>query len=174
MVNSELSMILSIAEIRLCLNVLGYEQWNDLPLIETEESVEQRLMNAFLRLIQTNYLLPVTGGYKLNPALRQRILCIGQAECVYRLYEKEHILAFLYKKDCNIVGISPVLGQREFCKIWLSNDTSPADILTFFSNHVENAENLVIKEKEKTNIEKSLYDIEELTLFFEIDKKRRE
>ena len=55
---SESGSIFSIPELRLCMNLAGYEQWDDLPLVDTNEPAEQRIMNAFLHLIQLQRFLP--------------------------------------------------------------------------------------------------------------------
>ena len=107
MATPELSMILSIPELRLSLNMLEYTHWHDLPLIDTDESVEQRLMNAFLHLVQTGHLMNAEGGYRMAPGFEQLMTNIGQADNVYHLCKEQRIVAFFYEKDGKTV---PVMG----------------------------------------------------------------
>lgn len=170
MATPELSMILSIPELRLCLNTLGYT-WNDLPLIDTEEPVEQRLMNAFLHLIQTERLISAEDGYRMEPEFEQLMVNVGQADHVFHLYQEEQILAFFYEKDGQTVVISPDWGNREHCRLMQYRDAAPADIAAAMADETQP---LQLLRAEATGNDPDGYDLEKLAFFLAVNAKAEE
>lgn len=170
----ESSIILSIPELRLCMNVLGCGQWDDLPLMETAEPAEQRLMNAFLHLIQTDRFLPVEGGYQMEPAFEQLMRCIGQADSVCRLYQKGRILAFLYQKDSSVAAVSPDWGSRERCIISIFPGTAPAEVQAWFSEPANPGEEPELRQAGRPDMAGGRYDAEELAFFLGAPAKMEE
>ena len=114
---SESGSIFSIPELRLCMNLAGYEQWDDLPLVDTNEPAEQRIMNAFLHLIQLQRFLPGVQGYEMESNLEEMAKIVGGAEEIAHGCIGEHIAAFLYRKKERIVVIEPDLGHPEHCRV---------------------------------------------------------
>lgn len=165
----ESSLILSIPQIRLCMNVLGCGQWDDLPLLDTGEPAEQRLLNAFLHLIRTERFLPVEGGYEMEPALRRQMLRIAEADRVYHLYGKERILAFLYEKDGDLTVISPDPGNREHCKVSSFTGAAREDVLAWSSGPAARPEDLQLRPARDSEAHMGRYDISKLDLFLGID-----
>lgn len=162
---AESNLILSIPEFRLSLNVLGYSQWDDLPVVATAEPAEQRMMNAFLRLIQGGYFLPTEGGYRPEPEFERQILSVGQAEQVWHLYHKDQIMAFLYGKGSNIAAVSPDWGNPEYCRIWLFCDAAPEDLTEWFAGQTDSKEQLWLCPAEP-NAQRGIYDTHKLSLFY--------
>ena len=169
----ESTMILSIPEIRLCLSVLGCDYWGDLPMIDTCEPVEQRLMNAFLHLIQTGRFLPVEDKYQFEPGFCQQMLCIGLPERTWQLYEQGKVLAFLYERDHCITSISPDWGMQEGCRVSSFINAKPEDVLSWFSSLEEHPEVLELCQMEKLSAD-GQYDREKLAYFLGMAAKTEE
>lgn len=161
MITTEQSMLLTIPEIRLSLKLLGYEKWNDLPLIETDESVEQRIMNAFLKLIQSGYFEEYDGGYRMTEDFRKKMIWIGQADQVYHLWDEERIAVFVYEKEGEILLISPDFGKRDGCKITNLGACLPENIINEISDFENRRDYLELKraeaDKEEIGAEKLIY-----------------
>lgn len=171
MATPELSMILSIPQLRLSLNMLGYTHWHDLPLIDTDESVEQRLMNAFLHLVQTGHLINAEGGYRMAPGFEQLMTNIGQADNVYHLCEEQRILAFFYEKDGKTVVLSPDRGHWEHCRLMQYRDAVPADIAAVMA---EEMQPLQLLRAETTGNDPDGYDLEKLAFFLAVSAESEE
>ncbi len=120
----EISYILSVPQLRLCLDVLGCDEWDDLPMIDTQEPVEQRLMNAFLSMIQAGLFLPGEAGYQMEPVLAKKLQDIGQADKVWYLLAGGQILALLYSKDSHLAAVYPDEGKPEYCIVAFYEQTS--------------------------------------------------
>lgn len=114
---SESGVILSIPQLRLCMKLLDCPQWNDLPLIATEEPPEQRIMNAFLGVVQAGWLCSTPEGYAFESDFRDLMLRIGRAERRYLLFDGDQILSLLYECHGSVVAVMPDWGNRDHCKV---------------------------------------------------------
>ncbi len=161
----ERSMILSIPELRLGLNVLGCTQWDDLPLLDTGDAVEQRMLNAFLQLIQKGCFCPQGDKYVPDRDFSQMIRGIGRAERVHYLYAGEYVVAFLYEKGQIISVVSPDWGKREQCRISVFVDVPLAEIQMQFSVLAGETIQTNLKEYSKPQADNGTYNLHELSFF---------
>ena len=166
---SESGMILSIPQLRLCADTLGGKPWDDLPLLDTGEPVEQRLMNAFMKLTQSGYFLPEADGFKPTDEFAEVILHITHAKQVFRVWEDDRILAFFYEKDGSLVTICPDGGNPDHCRITCYPGQSPQQGLAQFPE----PEKLRLEEVPPQR-EMGQYDLEKLALFFAETKTTEE
>ena len=159
------SITLSSPELRLSLKVLGFAQWDDLPLLDTEEPVEQRLMNALLHLIQKECFYPVGEQYAPTREFCQLIGNIGQAERVYCLYAQQYILAFFYEKGQTISVLSPDWGKQEQCRVAAYEGSSLQELQVQYSVISDQRIKTELKRWEKGPEEEGTYDLEQLGYF---------
>ena len=114
---SESGSIFSIPELRLCMHLSGHSEWDDLPLVDTNEPAEQRIINAFLHLIQLQRFLPGVQGYEMESQVEEMAHIIGDAEEIAHLCLENQIATFLYRKKDRIVAVVPDLGHVDHCKV---------------------------------------------------------
>lgn len=158
--------ILSIPELRLCMNVLGFEAWDDLPLVATGEPAGQRLLNAFLHLIQQARFLPVEGGYEMEPSFRQQLCTLGEADRSHRLYEGQELLAFLYEKGDEAAVLTPDPGHPEHCKLHSFSGASTDRLLEWAGELARQPERLRLCPNEAAP---GTYEIENSAFFLGTD-----
>lgn len=159
---SESGVVLSITQLRLSLNLLDCIQWDDLPLIATEEPLEQRIMNAFLGLIQAGWLCSTPNGYDFDPDFRDLMLQLGQAEHRYRLYDGNQILALLYEHHGSVVAVTPDWGNRDHCKV-LHIATAPAAAAQILA---EGRDGLILQLQDDVDAASGQSNVEQLGFFF--------
>lgn len=63
--------ILSTLEVKICMQILGVEEWNYFPISLEEENLDQRIMEAFLRLVEMGFLESCDGGYRKTEQMEQ-------------------------------------------------------------------------------------------------------
>lgn len=63
--------ILSTLEVKICMQILGVEEWNYFPISLEEENLDQRIMEAFLRLVEMGLLESCDGGYRKTEQMEQ-------------------------------------------------------------------------------------------------------
>ena len=63
--------ILSTLEVKICMQILGVEEWNYFPISLEEENLDQRIMEAFLRLGEMGFLESCDGGYRKTEQMEQ-------------------------------------------------------------------------------------------------------
>ena len=63
--------ILSTLEVKICMQILGVEEWNHFPISLEEENLDQRIMEAFLRLVEMGFLESCDGGYRKTEQMEQ-------------------------------------------------------------------------------------------------------
>ena len=165
MMTPEATLILSTSELRLGLNLVGCSGWDDLPVIQTEESIEQKMMNAFLHLVETGQCISGGSGYLLLPEFRQQMLHIGQADRAYQVFEEERIRGFIYEKNGQHAVISPDWGNPQGCRLSNFGEAAAEDIVSWLARSPEQAKELVLRQAEKSPGEQGQYDMEKLAYF---------
>ena len=160
---NESGIILSIPQLRICLNLFDCPGWDDLPLADTGESTEQRLMNAFLDMIRAGWFVNTPDGYEPVPELRSLIVHVGQAEKVYQLYDERCIWAFLYEKAGAVAAIVPDLGNWEYCKILPDVGATAQEAAKTLA---EDGRELSLRRWDAALKKPGEYEIEQLGLFF--------
>lgn len=63
--------ILSTLEVKICMQILGVEEWNYFPISLEEENLDQRILEAFLRLVEMGFLESCDGGYRKTEQMEQ-------------------------------------------------------------------------------------------------------
>ena len=164
MMTPEETLILSTSELHLGLNLVGCSGWDDLPVLQTEESLEQKMMNAFLHLVETGQCISGGSGYLLRPEFRQLMLHIGQADRVYQVFEEERVRGFIYEKDGRYAVISPDWGNPQGCRLSIFGDAAAEDLISWLAESPEQEKELVLRQSEQS-AEPGQYDLEKLAYF---------
>lgn len=158
---SESGIVLSIPQLRLSMNLLDCPQWDDLPLIATEEPPEQRLMNAFLGMVHSGWLHPTPDGYVFDPDFRDLMVQIGHAARRYYLYDGDQLLAVLYEHHGSAAAVTPDWGNRDHCKILpFPNAADAARILA------GERDGLVLQQQNDSGASSGQYNMEQFGFFF--------
>lgn len=168
---NESGIILSIPQLRLCADTLTGKRWDDLPLLDTGEPLEQRLLNAFLKLIQAGYFLPEADGFAPTDEFAEIIACVSLPEKAFRLWEGERIAAFLYEKAGLLAVIAPDAGNPEHCRVTCYTGMTPEEaVKEQFPEH----EKLRLMQVQEADRQRDQSKPEKLALFFGATKKTEE
>lgn len=161
----DFTAILNTSELRLSLNLLGYHQWDDIPLIQTDESIEQRVMNAFVHLVECGRLVPGDGGYRFEPEFRQVLQLIGRADRVYHVCVQDRIWAFIYETNECLAVIAPDWGNPARCRISTFSDTAVESMTEWLARSPEEAHELTLRQTDPSAGVIGTYDAEKLAYF---------
>lgn len=159
---NESGIILSIPQLRLCVDTLGGKRWDDLPLLDNGEPAEQRIMNAFIQLIQAGYFLPEADGFAPTERFADMILSISDADRVYQLWKGNRVVAFFYEKEDGFVTVCPDAGNPDHCRINRYTSMGAEEVKEQFPE----AEKLLLKPVPVSGGKIGQSDIENLALFF--------
>ena len=121
-------MIISIPQLRICMRILD-SQWDDIPTLQTDEPLEQRLVNAFLGLVGDGRLRPTGEGYEFDPEFLEKLRPVAKADTVWTIQEQDKILAFLYEDRDHMTILSPAPGHRDRCRLSVVYGTDPEQLL---------------------------------------------
>lgn len=169
---SESSIILNIPQLRLSLKALGFEEWDDLPFVETEEAPEQRLMNGFFGLIEMGKFIPEQAKYRMESGFQKQMQMIGGARRVYHLIDGKQILALCYEYDGIFAVVTPDWGKPGFCRISQYSNVSAEQLRDEFASSAEYGERVALQEAVPE--EPGKYDPEKLMYFLESPSKSEE
>lgn len=112
---SDPSLVLTVAQLRLCLNVLEPGRWDDLPMVDAGGPAEQQLMNAFLELVQAGRFLPEEDGFSMDPGLEAMLEKLLHPVAVYRVLEGQRISELVYQDGQGAVSLTPASGLPGCC-----------------------------------------------------------
>ena len=81
--------ILSTLEVKICMQILGVEEWNYFPISLEEENLDQRIMEAFLRLVEMGFLESCDGGYRKTEQMGQIFAQAVHPDFTMQILKKE-------------------------------------------------------------------------------------
>lgn len=81
--------ILSTLEVKICMQILGVEEWNYFPISLEEENLDQRIMEAFLRLVEMGFLESCDGGYRKTEQMEQIFAQAVHPDFTMQILKKE-------------------------------------------------------------------------------------
>lgn len=81
--------ILSTLEVKICMQILGVEEWNYFPIALEEENLDQRILEAFLRLVEMGFLESCDGGYRRTRQMEEVFAQAVQPEFTMQILKKE-------------------------------------------------------------------------------------
>lgn len=124
----ENNWILSAVEVNLCVNILGRQEWNGFPVQETEQPLQQRILEGFFKLAERGLLESTPTGYRAAAAMRQRMDCIAWPEYIWGAYYPQLPPLFLYKKGTQQMGVQQITTEQQSCRIF-SVEQAPIEVL---------------------------------------------
>lgn len=83
--------ILSTLEVKICMQILGVEEWNYFPISLEEENLDQRIMEAFLRLVEMGFLESCDGGYRKTEQMEQIFAQAVHPDFTMQILKKERM-----------------------------------------------------------------------------------
>lgn len=81
--------ILSTLEVKICMQILGVEEWNYFPIASEEENLDQRILEAFLRLVEMGFLESCDGGYRKTEQMKQIFAQAVHPDFTMQILKKE-------------------------------------------------------------------------------------
>lgn len=81
--------ILSTLEVKICMQILGVEEWNYFPISLEKENLDQRIMEAFLRLVEMGFLESCDGGYRKTEQMKQIFAQAVHPDFTMQILKKE-------------------------------------------------------------------------------------
>ncbi|MEI2993097.1 MAG: hypothetical protein V8T85_16340 [Blautia faecicola] len=81
--------ILSTLEVKICMQILGVEEWNYFPISLEEENLDQRILEAFLRLVEMGFLESCDGGYRKTEQMEQIFAQAVHPDFTMQILKKE-------------------------------------------------------------------------------------
>lgn len=81
--------ILSTLEVKICMQILGVEEWNYFPISLEEENLDQRIMEAFLRLVEMGFLESCDDGYRKTEQMEQIFTQAVHPDFTMQILKKE-------------------------------------------------------------------------------------
>ena len=81
--------ILSTLEVKICMQILGVEEWNYFPISLEEENLDQRIMEAFLRLVEMGFLESCDGGYRKTEQMERIFAQAVHPDFTMQILKKE-------------------------------------------------------------------------------------
>lgn len=65
--------ILSAVELNICINLLGRSDWADFPASYSSRSLNKRMLDSFLHLVQIGLIEPSDSGYRAAKTMKERL-----------------------------------------------------------------------------------------------------
>lgn len=81
--------ILSTLEVKICMQILGVEEWNYFPISLEKENLDQRIMEAFLRLVEMGFLESCDGGYRKTEQMERIFAQAVHPDFTMQILKKE-------------------------------------------------------------------------------------
>lgn len=116
--NQNNDWILTEIEFALCANMLGNETWGFIPVVEREQSLEQRMLDGVFHLAEKG-LLNLEENGKLQPTelMLERMVCIIWPERMIRVVGKGRLLWQFFQRGDICFLVEPVLAEKESYRI---------------------------------------------------------
>lgn len=83
--------VLSDIELQLCIQLLGIHNQIGVPVYETEQPLEKRMLEAFVHLVNAGLIEYTPLGYRNSEMMNTFIRCLVQPECIVTA-EKDEII----------------------------------------------------------------------------------
>jgi hypothetical protein len=81
--------ILSTLEVKICMQILGVEEWNYFPIALEEENLDQRILEAFLRLVEMGFLESCDDGYRKTEQMERIFAQAVHPDFTMQILKKE-------------------------------------------------------------------------------------
>lgn len=110
--------ILSVLEIKLCMQILNGQEWNYFPVSQTGESLEKRITEAFLRLVEMGFLQYETGGYTQTVQMKKAFGAAVKPEFTVRIMRKASMPVVISGNRNHFMVMEQVAGQDGMIRLY--------------------------------------------------------
>lgn len=110
--------ILSVLEIKICMQILNGQEWNYFPVSQTGESLEKRITEAFLRLVEMGFLQYETGGYTQTVQMKKAFGAAVKPEFTVRMMRKASMPVVVSGNRKHFMVMEQVAGQDGMIRLY--------------------------------------------------------
>ena len=110
--------ILSVLEIKICMQILNGQEWNYFPVSQTGESLEKRITEAFLRLVEMGFLQYETGGYTQTVHMKKAFGAAVKPEFTVRIMRKASMPVVISGNRNHFMVMEQVAGQDGMIRLY--------------------------------------------------------
>lgn len=110
--------ILSTLEVKICMQILGVEEWNYFPIASEEENLDQRILEAFLRLVEMGFLESCGGGYRRTQQMEEVFAQAVQPEFTMQILKKESMPLVVTGNRENMVVLETISVQEGKVRVY--------------------------------------------------------
>lgn len=110
--------VLSILEVRLGMQILGVEDWNYFPVLEEEDSLEKRVMTAFLRLVDMGFMEGTEGGYRKTEQLEQLFAEAKHPEFTLQILKKNAMPVVITGNRKRVIVLEQMMVQDGTVRVY--------------------------------------------------------
>mgnify|MGYP004456268467 FL=1 len=110
--------IVSVLEIKICMQILNGQEWNYFPVSQTGESLEKRITEAFLRLVEMGFLQYETGGYTQTVQMKKAFGAAVKPEFTVRIMRKASMPVVISGNRNHFMVMEQVAGQDGMIRLY--------------------------------------------------------
>ena len=110
--------IVSVLEIKICMQILNGQEWNYFPVSQTGESLEKRITEAFLRLVEMGFLQYETGGYTQTVQMKKAFGAAVKQEFTVRIMRKASMPVVISGNRNHFMVMEQVAGQDGMIRLY--------------------------------------------------------
>ena len=110
--------ILSVLEIKICMQILNGQEWNYFPVSQTGESLEKRITEAFLILVEMGFLQYETGGYTQTVQMKKAFGAAVKPEFTVRIMRKASMPVVISGNRNHFMVMEQVAGQDGMIRLY--------------------------------------------------------
>ena len=110
--------IVSVLEIKICMQILNGQEWNYFPVSQTGESLEKRITEAFLRLVEMGFLQYETGGYTQTVQMKKAFGAAVKPEFTVRIMRKASMPVVISGNRNHFIVMEQVAGQDGMIRLY--------------------------------------------------------
>lgn len=114
--------ILSVLEIKICMQILNGQEWNYFPVSQTGESLEKRITEAFLRLVEMGFLQYETGGYTQTVQMKKAFGAAVKPEFTVRIMRKASMPVVISGNRNYFMVMEQVAGQDGMIRLYQAEE----------------------------------------------------
>lgn len=112
--------ILSTLEVKICMQILGVKEWNYFPITLEEENLDQRILKAFLRLVEMGFLESCDDGYCRTQQLEEIFAQAVHPEFTMQILKKESMPLVVTGNRKNMVVLETISVQDGKVRVYHS------------------------------------------------------
>ncbi len=125
----ENGLILTTMELHLCMELLGREDWEDFPVLETNQPLEQRMLEAFFHLADLGLMEHELEGYVIADELPARLHPVAWPQRILAACNRTGFLLNAYQEDGRTVIVQQVLTEEQSCRVYPAEAEELAELL---------------------------------------------